>query len=199
MRRMYSKEQLQKLIDEVSRLIAIEELDKVVPVPTLADAGKVMIVNAQGTGYQLANGLPLLMENIEDKEGHKRFVEGEITDDDLPSGITQQYGKWSLSGTHLMIVDVLNIAANTTIGFTPLTTITIPEWLGQKLVALGSDWLSVKKSSIFKASDVAILVEKTFFVRKLSNTLLQVYILDSYSEDYDSIARIEFDFLIDNE
>ena len=50
---MYSKEQLQKLIDEVSRLIAVEELDKVVPVPTLADAGKVMIVNATGTGYEL--------------------------------------------------------------------------------------------------------------------------------------------------
>lgn len=53
MRRMYSKEQLQKLIDEVSRLIAIEELDKVVPVPSLADAGKVMVVNAAGTGYEL--------------------------------------------------------------------------------------------------------------------------------------------------
>ena len=53
MRRMYSKEQLQKLIDEVSRLIAIEELDKVVPVPALADAGKVITVNATGTGYEL--------------------------------------------------------------------------------------------------------------------------------------------------
>ena len=54
MRRMYSKEQLQKLIDEVSRLIAIEELDKVVPVPSLAKAGYLMQVNAAGTGYQLA-------------------------------------------------------------------------------------------------------------------------------------------------
>ena len=55
MRRMYSKEQLQKLIDEVSRLIAIEELDKVVPVPSLATAGYIMQVNSAGTGYQLKN------------------------------------------------------------------------------------------------------------------------------------------------
>lgn len=55
MRRMYSKEQLQKLIDEVSRLIAIEELDKVVPVPSLAKAGYIMQVNSTGTGYQLKN------------------------------------------------------------------------------------------------------------------------------------------------
>lgn len=53
MRRMYSKEQLQKLIDEVSRLIAIEELDKVVPVPSLAKAGYYMAVNSAGTGYEL--------------------------------------------------------------------------------------------------------------------------------------------------
>ena len=50
---MYSKEQLQKLIDEVSRLIAIEELDKVVPTPSLAKAGYFMRVNAAGTGYEL--------------------------------------------------------------------------------------------------------------------------------------------------
>lgn len=53
MRRMYSKEQLQKLIDEVSRLIAIEELDKVVPVPSVAKAGYYMAVNSAGTGYVL--------------------------------------------------------------------------------------------------------------------------------------------------
>ena len=53
MRRMYSKEQLNKLIEEVSKLIAIEELDKVVPVPSLAKAGYYMAVNAAGTGYEL--------------------------------------------------------------------------------------------------------------------------------------------------
>ena len=58
MRRMYSKEQLNKLIEEVSKLIAIEELDKVVPVPDISKAGYAMIVNSAGTGYQL--------ENIED-------------------------------------------------------------------------------------------------------------------------------------
>ena len=53
MRRMYSKEQLNKLIEEVSKLIAIEELDKVVPVPSVEKAGYFMRVNNAGTGYEL--------------------------------------------------------------------------------------------------------------------------------------------------
>lgn len=62
MRRMYSKEQLQKLIDEVSRLVAIEELDKVVPAPKLADAGKYIVVNQTGTGYELTTINPISVD-----------------------------------------------------------------------------------------------------------------------------------------
>ena len=55
MRRMYSKEQLQKLIDEVSKLVAIEEIDKVIPETSLSDSGKVLRVKADGSGYELVS------------------------------------------------------------------------------------------------------------------------------------------------
>ena len=80
MRRMYSKEQLQKLIDEVSRLIAIEELDKVVPVPSLEKAGYYMQVNAAGNGYQLVQVPstplychPVTIYDVSNEDTSKRF------------------------------------------------------------------------------------------------------------------------------
>ena len=89
MRRMYSKEQLQKLIDEVSRLIAIEELDKVVPAPSLAAAGYVMTVNAAGTGYELKNvsgvvdGATIRPANV--------YATGKITADEIVENMSDDY------------------------------------------------------------------------------------------------------------
>ena len=44
-----------------------------------------------------------VFENIVDKDGHKRFIEGDITFENI-TGVSKVYGKWSLSGNHLMIV-----------------------------------------------------------------------------------------------
>ena len=41
--------------------------------------------------------------NLVDKDGHERFIEGDIPDPEI-TGLTPIYYKWSLSGTHLMIV-----------------------------------------------------------------------------------------------
>ena len=78
MRRMYSKEQLQKLIDEVSRLIAIEELDKVVPVPDITKAGYVMVVNAAGTGYQLVSSSAISVDGTTIRPANC-YATGDIT------------------------------------------------------------------------------------------------------------------------
>ncbi|MBO7715499.1 MAG: hypothetical protein J6S85_18195 [Methanobrevibacter sp.] len=201
MRRMYSKEQLQKLIDEVSRLIAIEELDKVVPVPSLADAGKVMIVNAQGTGYQLAEAQPTLLEDIEDSDGHKRFIEGAITENPN-TGYSHQYARWSLSGSHLMIVDAIKYAANTdSQNYKKLGTLTIPSWLGAKLFPLGDgteDWLCVNPTTASKSNASLSSITKAFMLRKVSNTTLEVYLIENINEAEDLYFRIAFDLLIDN-
>ena len=55
-----------------------------------------------------------LMENIVDSKGNKRFVEGPLTTTTI-SGVTYSYSKWSLCGTHLMIVLGGTIAANTSL------------------------------------------------------------------------------------
>lgn len=137
MRRMYSKEQLQRLIDEVSRLIAIEELDKVVPVPSLDKAGYLMQVNATGTGYQLkaiADLDLITLEGIKDSDGHNRFIEGNLTTESI-EGITFTYAKWSLSGSHLMIVLAGNAENGTAItsGQTLASTSNLPSWILDKI------------------------------------------------------------------
>ena len=85
-----------------------------------------------------------VFEHIVDKDGHKRFIEGDITMETI-TGVTQSYGKWSLSGSHLMIVLCASIenAASITAG-TTLARIAIPAWIHEKLVPMvtGSDYIS---------------------------------------------------------
>ena len=145
---MYSKEQLNKLIDEVSRLIAIEELDKVVPTPALASAGYVMCVNAAGTGYELKNisgvvdGTTIRPLNV---YATGKITGAEIVEDmsgysvALPAttGYTKEtiyYGVCK-NGNKLTIVAALNITktsaeADSTVD---LGIFTIPESVGSKL------------------------------------------------------------------
>ena len=44
------------------------------------------------------------MEDIVDADGHKRFIEGNVTPANIIGENDIQYAKWSLSGSHLMIV-----------------------------------------------------------------------------------------------
>lgn len=148
MRRMYSKEQLQKLIDEVSRLIAIEELDKVVPVPSVATAGYIMQVNEAGTGYELKplSDLDLItMEGIKDADGHNRFIDGDITPSEEIPAADVKYAKWTLSGSHLMIVFAFLSSEDKSIAGKNICSLQIPQWIYNKIYSMntGTDHVSV--------------------------------------------------------
>ena len=54
-----------------------------------------------------------IFERIVDKDGHKRFIEGEIELADSITYLTNLYGKWSLSGSHLMLVICIRTDENT--------------------------------------------------------------------------------------
>ena len=55
-----------------------------------------------------------IFENIVDNQGNTRFIEGDITIQEV-SGVSKLFGKWSLSGSHLLIVLALGIANATEI------------------------------------------------------------------------------------
>lgn len=195
MRRMYSKEQLQKLIDEVSRLIAVEELDKVVPVPSLADAGKVMIVNEAGTGYELAAAEPLLLSNIEDSDGNKRFIEGNMIN--VNESISSAYAKWSLSGTHIMFVLAGTVAEDVTIadGAT-LCSAELPYWIANKIFAVVGNTIEYKTfisiAADYTSQDFGTrLIKSANYVSILKNGGLTL--------TKDRTFRLQFDLLIDTD
>ena len=114
------------------------------------------------------NGDPLVIcENFNDANGNARFVEGNLTPETV-SGVTFTYAKWSLSGTHLMIVLCGEIANGTTIGLVNLASAELPAYIRNKIVgvfatnyiaihddrAYYDDWNSVSlQNALYKTDD----------------------------------------------
>lgn len=81
----------------------------------------------------LSEGVAL--EDIVDKNGNQRFIDGNITPQTI-SGITFTYCKWSLSGTHLMIVlagTCENVTLTNNITF---SEINLPGFIMNKIIPL---------------------------------------------------------------
>lgn len=130
------------------------------------------------------------MENVVDADGHKRFIEGDITFDEI-AGLTQSYGKWSLSGSHLLIVIAGGIA-NTTALNGKICDVGLPAWVKSKLVAIyGSAVLRADKESF--ANDGS--TKQNFLTTFNTNSVIYVY----GTATADRLFRWEFDLLIDNE
>ena len=142
------------------------------------------------------NGIKVF-EDIKDKDGHNRFIEGEINlKADVESGTTKIYGKWSLSGTHLTIVLCVAMA-NTTVRTGSLAKVEIPKWILDKIVPIASNIVVYKPSQYAIASD-ASMQTITHMLNKLSETELYIY-TGSLTLNADRVTRISFDLLIDDE
>lgn len=77
------------------------------------------------------------IQDIVDSIGRKRFIEGDIDLIGTPEGITKSYGKWALSGTHLLIVLAGEIANETVITsglYAKLTN--LPQWIFEKIIPI---------------------------------------------------------------
>ena len=137
-----------------------------------------------------------VFENIVDKDGHKRFVEGSAGAKEI-TGITWSYQKWSLSGSHLMVVLAGTVADTTVLASgTTLAEVDIPKWIYDKLFPTfsnnltitnvkywGSDWTTQNADVSIKKQDDIIK-----FVQSNNLTLTA-----------ERMFRIELDLLIDNE
>lgn len=136
-----------------------------------------------------------LFENIVDKDGHKRFIEGDITIIDT-EGLTQKYGKWSLCGSHLLIVLACEIANGTTISG-KRCVIDVPNWVKDKIVPLFAS-LVIYKQEVAFANDSSSQ-NMTFYLQKSSVdgeiSIHNASITASAIRNF----RIAFDLLIDNE
>ena len=138
-----------------------------------------------------------VFEHIVDKDGHKRFIEGDITIATI-EGVTSPYKKWSLCGTHLMVVLCLDLADTITIGNgASLATVEgLPDWVMSKISPIFSTVVDVKDTYAY-ASDysgqpfgiyLSITDGKLKFSKRSSLTLTA-----------DRSVRLQCDLLIDDE
>lgn len=165
----------------------------------IADSGLGLIAFAKNKANDteitnIKNGTTHLFENITDSHGNKRFVEGDITMNEI-EGLTQTYGKWSLSGTHLMIVLSGIIAGGTTLGADTIASVIIPSYIGSKINAVVSSIIDVKDAKAYNSSYNELIL--SLQLRKYSNTNLYIRNGISRSTTENRTFRIQFDLLID--
>lgn len=156
------------------------------------DAKYLFTSDAQNIGA--ISELPVF-ENIVDAQGHKRFIEGDINIEEI-IGVTKTYGKWSLSGTHLLLVLCVNVLNETTITVpTYLSYITLPEWIFDKIVQLSNAFVDRKSFSMVASSwdsqPLDVVLQK-------SNNKLALSVRTAVTSTADRDCRIAFDLLIDN-
>lgn len=142
------------------------------------------------------NGIKVF-EDIKDKDGHPRFIEGDIElNASLPSGVTKTYGKWSLSGSHLMIVVAGNFANTTAVPYGSFCEINLPKWVKDKIIPTYQNCVFFTTQQAF-ASDGTT---QNFIVRLVKDSNNTVYISNSAETlTKDRSFRWSFDLLIDNE
>lgn len=142
-----------------------------------------------------------LMENIKDSDGNLRFVEGNISTNTI-TGVTFTYNKWSLSGTHLMLVLAGTIAANTTIANgTVFAQVELPNYIQNKIVPI----ITIGNRRRFSRSDYKIFdneygtVDSYNVLTRDSSSGPINFTNGAVTNEKLSGFRIQFDFLIDNE
>lgn len=163
----------------------------------LTKGGKTITITSANVITESGNINEPLMENIVDSAGNKRFIEENLTMNTI-SGVNFTYAKWSLSGTHLMIVIVAAIAATTELsGATTWTTIDIPDYIYDKIYPVYSTVVNRYSPSAFDSSGNATNIPLR--LEKGANTLTLVKNGSSTIGANDVVLRLQIDLLIDAE
>ena len=106
--------------------------------------GKIVVYSNDLSDVTDEYGNPIIIcSNLKDTHGNARFIEGNLTTETI-SGVTFTYAKWSLSGSHLMVVLCGEIASGTTIGVVTLATATLPDYIKNKIVGVfATDYIAI--------------------------------------------------------
>jgi len=157
------------------------------------DAKYLFTSDAQNIGA--ISELPVF-ENIVDKNGNARFVEGDIEIQTI-TGITKTYGKWALSGSHLLFVLGLDFDIGTFTSQT-IANINLPQWVADKIVPLYAT--SIVDNQTFAAyTDTynAQSINASLQKYNLTGRTIAIY-MSGFTTNAVRHCRIAFDLLIDN-
>ena len=142
------------------------------------------------------------LEGIQDASGHNRFIEGDITID-TNTGVTGVYNKWSLSGTHLMLVVCLKIEDVDLSKGTLLAHAELPEWIMDKIYPLSDNTSIVSiANSVAREFGSSGLIGNYKIELDKNSGQLKFFLFENIEYATDDIIgyhRFQFDLLIDNE
>lgn len=133
------------------------------------------------------------LDDIVDSQGNKRFVEGEGTPATI-TGMTITYNKWSLSGTHLMLV-LAGTFDNNVSALTTLVSFELPEWILNKIVAIGPDGEINRYEPIYYYIEGATYARTAILKKTSSGVAFEQG--NGVTASSKVIFRIQFDLLID--
>ena len=135
-------------------------------------------------------GSGVALEDLVDAEGNKRFIEG--AGSSSLEGITIKYNKWSLSGTHLMIV-LSFVTTGAVSQYSILANYNLPDYILNKIVAVAFNDLVCEKTETSMDANVDL---RKFQLRKQGNEIkIVTYSNISAGREF----RVQFDLLIDAE
>lgn len=135
-------------------------------------------------------------ENIVDAQGHARFVEGDGTPYEL-TGYTPSYYKWSLSGSHLLLVVAGKFADTTSITNSDIVAFKLPKWVYDKIYPVWQNWIEAQTITLI--NDDWTSQQCAMALRKGGDDSLVIRITGSVTMTKERNFRCQFDLLVDNE
>ena len=150
-------------------------------------------VHIDATILQNGNN-PFLVQNLKDSSGRNRFIEGNGTPSEI-TGFTSTYCRWSLSGSHLMLVLAGTFANAASLNNTALATFALPSWIMSKIFPVWSTYIEGKTIKIYNEDWSTQNLDLT--VDKTANGIVFQQVGGSLTMTKERNFRIAFDLLID--
>ena len=138
------------------------------------------------------------LSSIVDNQGNPRFIEGDIPMKKI-SGITFTYSKWSLSGTHLLMVIAGDIANGTTlVDASQWFELALPQWIIEKLkILFGTQHIDMKSVIAYATDTSSQTINGCVLDKGIDKIYLNVYSTITFTSD--RAFRLIFDYLIDTD
>lgn len=156
------------------------------------------VVTETGNIQQTTENFDALMENIVDSSGNKRFIEGDGIWNTTITGLNVSYCKWSLSGTHLMLVAAGTLANGTEIvQNNTLANYVLPDYILNKIYPVWAATAIEGKTIV--ARDDSWGNQSINTVLSKTATGLAVSLTSNVTMTADRGFRLQWDLLIDTE
>ena len=129
---------------------------------------------------------------------HSRFIEGDILENSQLEGFNLTYPKWSLSGTHLMLVVAGVVDNAVVIPANKSLRAEVPQWILDKIYPFPK-FSSTIETKVMTFQDTSYATQTVLMVLSKQIGYLQISFNTSLTLTSKKGFRIVFDLLVDNE